>query len=193
MKRQDALRKVRTICERLDAIDPHTFPIQPLTLYLFGSTLTDNANPADVDLVLVYRDNPEISYSAGEITHMLAYEPRLLSHNRASVELRRGMKRVQLHMSPNSIEFWEYLPLFPQGNGIRVIWKPDWHWQNLIDVIEATPAPWSGPRTSADEARFEQEWYALSTADQQQRLRTIVEALKRQEEIFAELVSRHSL
>jgi len=193
MKRQDALRKVRLVCERLDAIDPHTFPIQPLILYLFGSTLTANTNPADVDLVLVYRDNPEISYSAGEITHMLAYEPRLLSHNRASIALRRGMKHVQLYMAPDSIESWEYLPFFPQGNGIRVIWKPNQRWQSAIDAIEATPAPWSGPRTSADEAQAEQEWYALSGAAQQQRLRATVEALKRQEEIFAELVSRHSL
>jgi len=192
MKRQDALRKVRLVCERLDAIDPHTFPIQPLTLYLFGSTLTNNANPADIDLVLVYRDNPEISYSAGEITHMLAYEPRLLPHNRASIELRRGMKRVQLYMTPDSIESWEYLPFFPQGNGIQIIWKPGWHWQSLIDVLEATPAPYTGPRTDADEAQAEQEWYALSGADQQQRLRTTLEALKRQEEISAEIVSRHS-
>lgn len=40
MKRKDAFRKVRTICERLDGHDPEQFPVVPVRLYLLGSVLT---------------------------------------------------------------------------------------------------------------------------------------------------------
>jgi hypothetical protein len=49
MKRRDAFRKLRTICQRLDEVDPQQFFVIPLRLYLFGSLLTDKPNPGDID------------------------------------------------------------------------------------------------------------------------------------------------
>ena len=75
MKRPDALRKVRTICERLDQIDLTTFPIVPFKLYLFGSVLTDKPNPHDVDLVLIYDERPDTD--PADIAMRLAYHDPL--------------------------------------------------------------------------------------------------------------------
>jgi hypothetical protein len=58
MKRKDALRKLRTICQRLDEVDPEQFPVIPVRLYLYGSLLTDKPNPGDIDLLFEYRERP---------------------------------------------------------------------------------------------------------------------------------------
>jgi hypothetical protein len=45
MKRKDAFHKLKTICQRLDELNPDEFKIQPLRLYLFGSVLTNKPDP----------------------------------------------------------------------------------------------------------------------------------------------------
>jgi hypothetical protein len=106
MKRPDAWRKVRTICERLDQIDLATFPIVPFKLYLFGSVLTDKPDPHDVDLVLIYEERPD--YDPAEIAMRLAYhEP--LPFDQASTLLRRRMQLIRLFAARRTLEYWEYL------------------------------------------------------------------------------------
>ncbi len=185
MKRQDALRKVQIMCRRLDEIDSNTFPIWPLKLYLFGSVLTDKPDPGDTDMVLVYRKNPNIEYSDAEISRMIFYEPRLQPQIRASVQLRHGMKKVQLYTVPTSIAGWEYLPLFPNGEGLQLIWKPGLNWSAIVGEIESNPTSWQGPRPVDAEQRVTEEWKALPEEERQARIAQTLRLLNKQEEDLA--------
>ncbi len=57
MKRRTALRKVRTFCERLDAL-VEALPVRILSVHIFGSALTDKPAPADIDLLVEHRERP---------------------------------------------------------------------------------------------------------------------------------------
>jgi len=48
MKRRDALRKMRSICEGLDQVGPRYLFIRPLKLYLFGSVLADKPDSNNI-------------------------------------------------------------------------------------------------------------------------------------------------
>jgi hypothetical protein len=154
-------------------------------MYLFGSLLTDKSDPKDIDLALVYRENPNIKYSWAEASHMLIYEPRLQPQNRASVELRRGMKMIRLCMVPDSMDGWEYLPMFPDGKGIRLIWKPGADWSAVLDRVESNPVAWQGPRSEDAEEKSVEEWKALPEEEKRvRRVRTLA-ALELQEQDLA--------
>ena len=71
MKRKDAFRKLRTICQRLDERDPEQFPVVPVRMYLFGSVLTDKPKPSDIDLLLEYQNRPDMD--SGDIVMRLTY------------------------------------------------------------------------------------------------------------------------
>jgi hypothetical protein len=178
MKRADALRKVRTFCERLDQIDLATFPIVPFKLYVFGSVLTDKPDPHDVDLVLLYDERPETD--PAEIAMRLAYhEP--LPFDQASTQLRRGMQMIRLFPARLTLATWEYVLLFPRGEGLRLIWKPGLIWSRLLDDIAAHPTAWQGARPADARERFD-EWRAALPAEERPiRIAETLEALEAQE------------
>jgi hypothetical protein len=60
LKRSTAIHHLRVVCERLDAVNPTTFYIIPLRLYVFGSVLTDKPYVSDLDLLLKYRERPDL-------------------------------------------------------------------------------------------------------------------------------------
>lgn len=109
MKRSDAFRKLRTICQRLDELDPDEFKIQPLRLYLFGSVLTDKSDPADIDSILVYELLPDFDYEM--VPMELAYG-KPCAWDRLGIKLRRGMQKVRLYLARTSLEHWEQRGLF---------------------------------------------------------------------------------
>jgi hypothetical protein len=86
LKRKDAFRKLRVICQRLDEIDPEQFFVTPLRLYLFGSMLTDKPNLSDVDLLFKYRENP---IDPDELAYQLSYG-KPLPYEQAFKHLRSG-------------------------------------------------------------------------------------------------------
>jgi len=158
MKRTDALRKVRTVCERLDQIDLATFPIVSFKLYLFGSVLTDKPDPHDVDLVLTYDERPDTD--PAEIAMRLAYhEP--LPFDQASTQLRRGMQLVQIYQARFTLATWEYILLFPRAEGLRLIWKPGLNWPRILEDLAAHPTIWQGARPTDAVERFD-EWRAAA-------------------------------
>ncbi|MCG3207161.1 MAG: hypothetical protein FOGNACKC_00761 [Anaerolineae bacterium] len=142
MKRQDAFRKLNTLCQRLDEVDLATFPVVPLRAYLFGSVVTDKPDPADIDVILVH-DRPPHFNAAAEVRAMMYGRP--LSHNRASTQLRRGMKMVQLYMVEFGLEHWEQLDLLLFIRP-KLIWQPGGDWRSVLAGIEANPLPWEGER-----------------------------------------------
>ena len=180
MKRKDALRKVRTICQRLDEIDLNTFPVWPEKLYLFGSTLTDKPDPSDVDLVLIHAKNPHLDYSPDDLYYMMMYEPRRIPENRARVELRRGMKHVNLHIE-GSLESWSDLLLFPTGEGLRLVWKPGFHWKEILDEIETNPVQWMGPRPADAKEKRKQELKALPIEEIRRQIHQALVAIESRE------------
>ena len=181
MKRRDALVKVRTVCERLDEIDPDTFFIRPFKLYLFGSVLTDKPDPNDVDLVLDYREHPVQSEEEALVRYADMIYGRTSPFHKASTYLRRGMKMIRLFPADDEIGRWNQLPLFPDANGLRLIWKPGPKWRAIVDEIEAYPEPWLGSRPPDAQGRAEEAWNALSPEEQDAEIARIVDALDEQE------------
>ena len=140
VKRKDALRKVRTVCERLDKVDPKTFEVEPRQLYLFGSVLTDKPDPNNVDLLLVYELIPKINYDkflAGLSRGRPVLEERLAIH------LRRGMQKVRISTARTLLGTWDQRSLFLVVRP-RLIWEPGGNWKAVIDYIEVNPTPWPG-------------------------------------------------
>jgi hypothetical protein len=180
MKRRDALRKVRTICERLDQVDPATFYVHPLKLYLFGSVLTDKPDPKDADLILLYKGGPKTDEEALEIVRALTYgQPT--PFEKASTHLRQGMKMVRIHEAEGSLRNCFMLYLFPDGESLRLIWKSGLEWRTILDEIEANPLPWTGPRAPDELEQAKKAWFALSDEETKAFYERVFTALEAQE------------
>ena len=191
MKRRDAWRKVRTICERLDQIDLATFPTVPFKLYVFGSVLTDKPDPHDVDLVLppgvppahrawygIYDER--LDTDPAEVAMRLAYHMPL-PFDQASTRLRRGMQLVQIYQARRTLANWEYILLFPRAEGLRLIWKPGLNWSHILDEIAAHPTVWQGARPVDATERFDEWQRTLPDAEKQIRITETLAALEVQE------------
>ena len=189
MKRRDALRKVRTVCERLDEADPDTFFVRPFKLYLFGSVLTDKPDPNDVDLVLVYKEPPVQSQEEASARYADIVYGRPSPFDRASTHLRQGMKMIRLYAADDEIGRWNQLLLFPDADGLRLIWKPGLDWRTIVDEIEAHPKPWPGPRPPDAQERAEEAWNALSSEEQETEIARILQALDEKEKELERFLS----
>lgn len=179
MKRADAFRKVKTICQRLDEVDLEAFPIEPLKLYLFGSLLTDKPDPTDVDLVLIFELGRSINIER-DIVAAMAYG-RPLPFERASTHLRRGMKMVRLHEAQRSLEEWSEIDMLLIGATIRLIWKPGFDWAAAITNIEQSPQPWSGPRPAEAHEQILALREAMPYEERTTRLRPILAEIEAQD------------
>ena len=150
MKRKDAFRKLRTICQRLDELDPADFDLYPLRLYLFGSVLTDKPDPKNIDLVFIYQEPP--GYDRANLYYdTVASRP--VHYERAIIHLRKGMKRVNVSVGRDSLEGWMERVLLLEAP-MRPIWEPGANWAAVLDDIEASPRAWLGPRTPASLEQF---------------------------------------
>ncbi|MCG2770416.1 MAG: hypothetical protein ABIK79_05775 [Chloroflexota bacterium] len=137
MKRRDAFRKLRTICQRID--EAGEFPVIPLRLYLFGSLLTEKPNPSDMDLLFEYRERSDLD--PDDILHRLSYG-KPLPHDQAVKHLRRGMKMIRIELLVGNVEDWLEEHGFPPDTPMRLVWEPGLKWQHEVDEIESCPAPW---------------------------------------------------
>jgi hypothetical protein len=124
MRRKDAFRKVRTICQRLDQADTTYF--RPQRLYLYGSLLTDKPNPTDIDLVLVYQRTPAyIQYlnASGAVLQEIREAPGSY-YGRFLADLRRGMKMIRLEPATDTLANWIHQDLLILDEELRLIWQP---------------------------------------------------------------------
>jgi len=137
MKRRDAFRKLRTICQRID--EAGEFPVIPLRLYLFGSLLTEKPNPSDIDLLFEYRERSDLD--PHDILYRLSYG-KPLPHAQAVKHLRRGMKMIRIELLHGSVEDWLEQHGFPSDTPVRLLWEPGLRWQPVVDEIESSPTPW---------------------------------------------------
>lgn len=146
MKRQDAYKKLRTVCQRVDQLDGEQFTLIPLELYLFGSVLTDKPNPSDLNLLLYYAHHstydPEEDYDA-LISYRYGTSQRMVSH------LRKGMLKVDFVLefsselaSPPAI-WYTRGRLLPLDRTPRLVWKPGFDWQLTVDYLEKEPLAWN--------------------------------------------------
>lgn len=175
MRRADAFRKIRTICQRLDDLSEAQvieFRARPLKLYLFGSVLTDKPDPADADLVLVYDELSELITNV-ELDGILSYgEPA--PFQRLRTHLCRGMKMIRMSAAVDSLADWPDLQLFPNGEGLHLVWKPGLHRATILDHLEANPEPWPGPRL---ESSLEEAKAALAALPREEQERQIARTL----------------
>jgi hypothetical protein len=140
MKRKDAFRKVRTVCQRLDEADPETFFVIPKKLYLFGSLLTDKPNPSDVDLLFDYQDQPNLD--PNDLLYRLSYG-KPLPYEKAIIHLRRRMKMIRIELIEGlSLKRWRFVHGFLPNTPIKLVWEPGLDWPPIIDDLEANPLPW---------------------------------------------------
>ena len=167
MKRKDALRKVRAVCERLsDAGDD--FPVIPVRLYLFGSVLTEKPAPRDVDLLFEYKERPDLD--ADDIVYRLSYR-KPLPHDQAIKRMRAGMKMVRIDLILDSLEGWLASSCFPADTPIRLVWKPGLDWRKVVDDVEVNPLPWN-----PEEERLRKE--------RQEKLKELYEERRRNPELL---------
>ena len=179
MKRHQAFRKIRAICTRIDDIchsgmlpSGEHLTFYPTELYLFGSTLTDKANPNNVDLLLVHDmgDMEWQEYWEYEIAFMAA--DRLSPVTKLVRSMLGQMRSVSLGAVPSSLLAWDQLLLFPNGRGINQIWNSDWewNWETAVETIERNPLPWPGPRPPDAGERSWEAWTALSAGERSAHL-----------------------
>ncbi len=177
MKRKDAFRKLRTICERLDTLGVDVLTVTPLRLYLFGSMLTDKAKPEDIDLILVYEYPPDFNYNREAAA--LAYG-RPLAGQRAVIELRRGMQRIQMHVARDSLHGWEQNALLLAVQP-RLIWQPGADWAAALADIEANPLAWAGERPENALEEFDRMVESLPPGEFQARREAAITAVEAQQ------------
>jgi hypothetical protein len=177
MKRKDAFRKIRTICQRLDDVDPQTFHVQPLRLYLYGSLLTDKPDPTDVDLILVYDNSP--NFDPRKEVAAISYG-RPTAAERAIIHLRRRMKMIRIMPAKRSLADWlnqEFLLNIRP----RLIWEPGADWGPAVDEIEASPLPWPGPRPPDADERHKTFILGMSSEEYDARLRQALAEIEAQD------------
>ncbi len=177
MKRKDAFRKLHTICDRLDTLGVDVLTVTPLRLYLFGSVLTDKARPEDIDLILVYQYPPDFDYNR-EAT-ALAYG-RPLAGQRAVIELRRGMQRIQMHVARDSLRGWEQNALLLSIKP-RLIWQSGANWATVLADIETNPLAWTGERPETAQEEFDQMIESLPGTEYMARLKAAITDVERQQ------------
>ena len=138
MKRKDALRKLRTVCERLENAGDD-FPVVPIRLYLFGSVLTDKPKPANVDLLFDYTRRPD--QDPREIVMLISAGERL-PIEQAIKRMRKGMKMIRVGSISGPIDEWLASHCFPPDTPVRLVWEPGLDWQPVVDDIASNPLPW---------------------------------------------------
>lgn len=176
LKRKDAFQKLRNICDRLDTLGIDVLKVTPLRLYLFGSVLTDKARPEDIDLILVYEYPPDFDYG-WELAAMSYGRP--LAGQRAVIELRRGMQRIQMHNARDSLYGWEQNALLLELRP-RLIWLPGADWATALADIEANPLPWEGERPENAQEEFDRMVKSLPQSEFQSRLKAAIEEIEKQ-------------
>ena len=138
MKRKDALRKLRTVCERLENAGDD-FPVVPIRLYLFGSVLTDKPKPANVDLLFDYARRPD--QDPREIVALIFAGERI-PIEQAVKRLRKGMKMIWISPIDDPIEKWLASHCLPPDTPVRLVWEPGLDWRQVVDDIASNPLPW---------------------------------------------------
>ena len=140
MKRKDAFRKLRTICQRLDKADPAIFFVIPKSLYLFGSVLTDKPNPADLDLILDYQDRPDLD--PNDIIYRMSYGKPLPAEE-AVIHLRRRMKMIRIEfLQDQDLRQWCMEHGFTPDTPIKLVWEAGLNWREIVDDLEVNPLSW---------------------------------------------------
>jgi hypothetical protein len=178
MKRVDAFRKVRTVCQRLDRVDLTTFPVQPLKLYLFGSLLTNKPDPHDADLILVFDKGRSIDIDRDIVTALSYGLP--LPFEQARTQLRRGMKMINIEDAEGGLQNWLQLNLLLAGIRPRLIWKPGFDWGAALDRIEQSPEVWGGPRPPGAKEQLEAWIRTLPEAEKEAKLAQAIAEIEAQ-------------
>ena len=174
MKRRDAFRKLRTVCDRLDHIAPDAPYVRPRQLYIFGSTLTDKPDPDDVDLLLVIDRLSDDE--AEEIAPYIVRSART-PLGRAVSQITRGMQKVCITLELDKLARWPLIQLFQDKQGIRLVWECGMDWQPVVNHIEANPSPWTDPHPSDEETLERLRAIRLSDKERTQ----LAKAIHRQE------------
>lgn len=138
--------------------------------------LTDKAQPEDIDLILVYEYPPDFNYNR-EAAAMSYGRP--LAGQRAVIELRRRMQRIQMHNARDSLRGWEQNALLLAVEP-RLIWEPGGDWGAALADIEANPLPWTGERPENAQEEFDAMLESLPGEEYVARLEAAIAEVEEQ-------------
>lgn len=161
MKRRTALRKVRTFCERLDALG-EALPVRVLSVHIFGSVLTDKAAPADIDLLVEHQERPIMTEEEQEQVLADLWKHRPSPFARAMTILTRGLPMFRIvpygygsRAEPDprwSAQRWAEEQM-GKAVPMKALWKPGGDWRQVIAEIEQSPLEWD---VAAEQERKEE-------------------------------------
>lgn len=139
MERNEAFAQLRTICQRLDEIDPQNFFITPQHLYLQGGFLSDKPNAKSVNLLLAYTmpTVPEDNLAG------LNSEQHLL-FQKAVDQLCRDLEQVYIEPHLEGTEPSSEDSPWPDNFRPQLVWAPGLPWEPIVNYLEDNPIAWEG-------------------------------------------------
>jgi hypothetical protein len=87
------------------------------------------------------------------------------------------MKMIRMSAAADSPDDWPALQLFPNGEGLHLVWKPGLYWAPILDHLEASPIPWSGPRPEGELEETKAAFAALPQEEQERQIAQTLAAL----------------
>jgi predicted nucleotidyltransferase len=144
MKRQTAFQHLRTICERLDkaAASPENILVPVFRAWLFGSVMTEKANPDDIDLIIEVdsrRYCQKYRSTAIPLRTVLKNYQLVLSQYSAS------MKKVRINdveVGQGGPDWWFMTRDLPINTPYYLIWQQGINWQGILNGIQTSPLPY---------------------------------------------------
>lgn len=141
MKRQTASQHLKTICERLDqaVACPENVAVPILRAWLFGSVLTDKAEPDDIDLIFEVDSR---GYCQKYRSTTIPLGTVLKNYHRVLAQYAAGMKKVRINdfeVGSGEPNWWFATHGLPTNTPYYLIWQQGINWQGILHGIQDSP------------------------------------------------------
>ncbi len=144
MKRQTAFHHLKTICERLDqaAACSENILVPVFRAWLFGSVLTEKANPDDIDLIFEVDSR---RYCLKYRSTAMPLRTVLKNYHRTLAQHAAGLNKVRindLEVGEGEPDKWFSTHGLPINTPYYLIWQQGINWQGILDGIQDSPLPY---------------------------------------------------
>lgn len=144
MKRQTAFHHLKTICERLDQASacPENILVPVFRAWLFGSVLTEKANPDDIDLIFEVDSR---MYCQKYRSTAMPLGTVLKNYHRTLAQFAAGMNKFRindLEIGEGEPDAWFAMHGLPTNTPYYLIWQQGINWQGILNGIQDSPLPY---------------------------------------------------
>ena len=138
MKRQKAFQHLKTICERFDQASacPENVTVPVSRAWLFGSVLTEKAEPDDIDLIFEVDSR---GYCQKYRSTAIPLGKVLKNYHRVLNQHAAGMKKVRINdveVGQGEPEWWFATRDLPFSTPYYLIWQQGINWQGILNCIQ---------------------------------------------------------